>query len=274
MQQAAAFAPPPTGIVTIEGLKRETIAYWKTIRIAWLSGYKINWVIPDVRGQSSSRSVWNLDVRVRPVDDIIPARTARYSVEPYVLVGGRPYIEPTVGTRVTVNFTMTPRTARGQRAGHRSAHRARETARWLPTPASYVTRAVEPVRHRSSSPDASIKWQGSEENLPVILDEFTYAKHGEWVTTTAMSILASNYFRLKAGLSTSISRVNPSPGDPVLRGSHRAQQVLGLTARAVEPDGPTLTKTNLDLRLMPDGNLHPYTWGWQERCRWSVTTTR
>ena len=91
IQQASAFAPPPTGVVTIEGMKRETIAYWKTIRLAWLAGYKINWVIPGRGGAvGSSHSVWDLDVRIQPVETIIPGTNFEVLLEPMCWSGAVP----------------------------------------------------------------------------------------------------------------------------------------------------------------------------------------
>ena len=267
VQQGAAFTPPPTGVVTVAGMNLETIEYWKTIRVAWLSGYNLNWVIPGREGATgSSSSVWNLDVRVQPVFDTFPARTAQHTLEPYVLVGGRPSIEPEYGTRVTVKFNiLAARSAKGPGVlATEPPTDLGETARWLPTPASYSTRWWQPSGGTLASPDQDINWEGSEENLPVIHDEYMYDKQGEWVTTTAMSIQSSNYFRLNGmPLYTGVT-----PNAPVtmffVADIVAPTKYWGSLLRAVEPDGSSdLTKTNLDLRLMPDGNLHPYTWGWQ-----------
>jgi hypothetical protein len=269
VQQAAAFTPPPTGIVTIAGLRKEPLRYWATIRIAWLSGYKINWVVPGREGSTSgSQSVWNLDTRIRPVFDIIPARTAKYELEPYVLVAGRPHIEPTLGTRVTVNATVTSTSARGRGVSVTAAPTGLgETARWLPTPPSYVAGVWSP-QGAPVAPDDTLKWEGSEKNLPVLYNEFTYAKRGQWVTTTCMAVMSSSYFRLN-GLSL---YNGPTPRAPVtyffVASISAPSKYWGSLLRAMESDasGPTSrdSPTNLDFRLMPDGFIHPYTMGWQE----------
>jgi hypothetical protein len=267
VQQVAAFTPPPTGIVTIAGLKKEKLSYWKTIRIAWLSGYKINWVVPGREGSTSgSRSVWNLDTRIRPVFDIKPARTAKYELEPYVLVSGRPHVEPTLGTRVTVNATVTSASARGRGINVTVAPTGLgEQARWLPNPAKYTPGGTWNPELVAPSPDSSIKWTGSEKNLPIIYNGFTYAKRGQWVTTTCMAIQASNYFRL----SSMPLFTGSTPNAPVtmffVASIATPTKYWGSFLRSAEPDGSKpMELTNVDFRLMPNGMIHPYTWGWQE----------
>jgi hypothetical protein len=267
VQRAAAFTPPPTGIVTVYGMSKEKISYWKTIRVAWFSGYKINWVIPGREGSSSSSvSVWNLDPRVQPVETIIPARTAKYALDPYVLVSGRPHIEPTFGTRVTVKVSSSPHSRHGPGVQVTQAPAGLgETARWLPEPVHFTPGGTWSPQVVPGSPDSGIKWTASEGNLPVLEPEYTYTKRGEWVTTTAMALKGSSYFRLDGmPLYTGSTPYAPVTmffvADIVI-----PTKYWGSILKAVEPDGSSdINKTNLDLRLMPDGMLHPFTWGWQE----------
>lgn len=270
IQKPSAFAPPPTGVVSIDGLKRETLAYWKTVRVAWLSGFKINWVIPGREGSvTGSRSFWNLDARIQPVEEIIPSRTARYSLEPYVIVAGRPYIEPTLGTRVTVKATVSRPAARGMprdenpdglgepypELGQDKRFMPHE---WFLGPYGDLW---EPTPANMGDPETDVYWQASEMNHPRLNESFTYAKRGQWVTQPSMSIHETNYYRLEDLLL--------GPGhEPVtlffVAAITAPTKYWASLLRAVEPDGGNpLGVTNLDLRLMPDGNLHPYTWGWQ-----------
>lgn len=264
-QNAAAFQPPPTGIVTIEGMKRQTIDYWKTIRVAWLAGYKINWVVPGRGGSvSGSHSVWSLDLRVSPVPEIHPARTARYSVEPYVLVSGKPHQEPTLGTRITVRTTLQGQSAPGLGVAVTQAPTGLgETARWLPSPQSYVNGVWSP---QSAPPgdDSAILWRGAEANQPVLYDEFTYAKRGQWVTTSSLSLRNGTYFRLEGMPLAKTKAALPPITFFFVAGMTTPTRYWASVLKAVEPDGSTQVGTTLlDLRLMPDGNLHPFTWGWQ-----------
>lgn len=261
--RAGAFTPPPTAQVTIQAMARERISYWKTIRIAWLSGYQINWVIPGRGGSvSGSKSVWNLDVRIQPEETIIPARTARWTIEPYVLQAGRPHIEPPLGTRLTISATATttvigPRSVEVQEAPTDLG----ETARWLPVPGSYSGGVWSPTAP-PVAPDDAIQWTASESNLPFLDNEFTYAKRGQWITTTSMSVPHSSHFRLD-GMPWSSTGV---PFTLILVAAITAPtKYWASLLRAVEADGSTpLNLTNLDFRLMPDGNIHPFTGGWQQ----------
>jgi hypothetical protein len=268
--QSAAFTPPPTGVVTLESMSRDTIAYWRTIRIAWLTGYRIEWVIPGRNGSGSgSRSVWNLDVRVQPVETIFPSRTARYSVEPYVLVSGRPHIEPPQGTRVTVRFTLAqPRSLLASVTPAAAPTGMGETAAWLPTPATYSPGEWLPSGGAPPAPDAGIVWVPSEFNAPRIETEFSYALRGTWPVVTALSVRDSTYLRLD-GMSL-YSGTTPLPPVTlfVVAAVETPPKYWGSLLRSVEPDGSraedqVVPRSNLDLRLMPDGNLHPYTHGWQ-----------
>ena len=188
-----------------------------------------------------------------------------------MLVGGRPYIEPVLGTRTTVKFTVTPRTARGASVVTEAPGDLGEMARWLPTPESYSGGLWSPSGTAPAAPDASVHWQGSEQNLPAILDDFTYSKHGEWVNTTAMSLQASNYLRLDGLGLYEPPQPERSVGDPLAPVTMffvativAPTKYWGSLLKATEPDGSSdLSKTNLDFRLMPDGNLHSYTLGWQ-----------
>lgn len=256
--------------MTIAGLAKQTIAYWKGIRVAWLTGYKIGWVIPGRDGSiGSTVSVWSLDVRVQPVETIIPARTARYGLESFVLVGGRPHIEPPQGTRVRVDFTLAqPHTARLGVSATEAPTGLGETARWLPVPGTYVGGVWSPSS-APVAPDAAVSWQAAEENAPVITDDFEYSKHGQWVKTTAMLLRETNYMRLDGMPLYTAGVPNEAVTLFFVAAITAPVKYWGSLLRAVEPDGSTaeiqtVKRSNLDLRLMPDGNLHPFTWGWQE----------
>jgi len=139
-----------------------------------------------------------------------------------------------------------------------------ETARWLPTPGSYTGGVWLPSGAIPPPPDAVIAWTAAEGNAPKIENEFTYAMRGEWPVVPAMAIRDSTYMRLDA--MPLFSGTTPLP--PVTLFVVAAFEVpikfWASLLQAVEPDGSKPpAKTNLDLRLMPDGNLHPFTWGWQ-----------
>lgn len=264
VQQAAAFTPPQTTPTTVDQLAHNTLAYWATIRIAWLSGYKLSWVIPGREGAvSSGQSVWSLDPRVQMQPEIKPARTSRYEVDPYVVVAGRPHQEPLLGTSIKVTTSVRSTASTYLVKGRSTAPSGLgETARWLPYPASYSAGVWSP-QTPAPAPDASIRWVASEANVPVIYNEFEYARRGEWVTAPTMALSDINHLRLEGmPLSTGVSPHPPITMFFVLALNAPSKYWTSML-RALEPDGATsVEQTNLDFRLMPDGMVHPYTLGW------------
>lgn len=264
-QRSAAFLPPPSHAMTISEVSRLTLEYLATIRIAYLAGYRIAWVIPGREGQvSDAKSLWSLETQVVPVEEIIPARTAQYDLDPYVLVKGRPHAEPPLGTRVPVQATVAMTIGTREAVGATVAPTGLgETARWLPDPSSYTGGLWRP----SVAPvglDSAILWTAAESNAPEIDPEYTYIKRLDWITTSAMVIEGSTYFRLDGMPLYSSGTPQPPITLFFVVSVVPPSKYWGSLLRAMEPDGSaTLDESNLDLRLMPDGNLHPFTWGWQ-----------
>jgi hypothetical protein len=262
--RVSTFVPPPEGRVSLKGMKLRTLRYWKTVRLVYLAGYNVNWMIPGQGGTlSSSDAAVSLDVRLRPVPELFPERTSLFDLEPFVIVKGSAHVEPELGTVLVLSGGVNqaardyggPPEAFSVAAGRPGE--LGEQARWLPEPGRYVAGVWSP----SVAPtglDANVRMVGTTGNLPRIVSDYTYRRLSGWQTVPVMDTREADHFRF-TGIPMSSGRVSFFVTAVV---ETPAAFWTALFA-ADEPTGVANDNfDDLELRLMPDGNLHLYSRGW------------
>lgn len=258
-KQAIGFVPPPSGVVTIEAMKRRSIGYWKTKRIIELSGFDIKWAIPSSGiGVSSSQAATSLDVRLQPIFDIHPHRTATFEIEDYILCQGRPHVEPSLGVSVELEMNAIP--SRKRLASSRSlpvAGDLLETARWLPEAINYVEGIWQPVIPPTGL-DANIRWVGSSWHGPVYESEYEYKINSQWVSHPVVSLEDFSHMTLQ-NVPMSSGRITIFVVAIITPPSNSWVSLLTAdTPTALSSD----ERDDIDLRLSTDGRLHAYAEGW------------
>jgi hypothetical protein len=276
-QSSPMFTSLPPGQVTVGAMSQQTMTYWAQFPIEFFSGYRVMWVTPGRGGNSSSsRSVMTLDPTIMPVLEIQPARTATFTVDPFIVLEGKAHLEPDYMTRATLK-------ARGVRGSNvvpvltkkyppiYALGRAvddeepagtgmGETARWMPVSNTLSVGLWKPYHLANpTGPDKNVVLQGISGDSPVIDESFSYGPDNSFLTV-AMEVPELSYFKMWGEARTGtqpitifvVARVTP----PVQRWVHLLSSIKSDRNTPMNADEP-------EMRLYPDGMAYLYTTGSQ-----------